>query len=298
MNTDQIELFLDIIRTGSINKSATNFYITHQSAATSIKKLEEEFGYPLFIRSPRGVTLTAEGENAFNVLKNIYLQYSSLITNKQIADTVSLTLQFPEIYTLYSQGSNFKNNLPTPVKLRTQIRSNSQIIHNASTSAETCLYIFYTFTNKPPISLDSSFVYYDCFYEDKLLAIMNNFHILSNHSFFSQKDIKKYSFAIHQPYMEIVEKEQNYFGLNIDLQNIYVTPSSLSSFISLIKSSNIIALLPSLVTKTLSTEEKNNLKMQVIKPTVPIYWWYSFSKKNSEVVQDIMKLFIKVINTD
>jgi len=298
MNTDQIELFLDIVKTGSINKSAANFFITHQSAAASIKKLEEEFGYPLFIRSPRGVVLTSDGEIVFDVLKNIYSQYLSLKVNKYMKETVTVMLQFPEIYTLYSQGADFKNNVSSAVKLRTNIHLNSQIINNASNPAENCLYIFYTYTNNPPASLDSSIAYYDCFFEDELFALMNKFHILSNRNIFSQKDIKKYSFAIYQPYTAIVEKERNYFGLNIDLKNIYVTPFSLSSFISLIKSSNIIALLPSLMTKTLSKEQKNNIKMQAFNPTVPIYWWYSFSKNNSEVVQDFMRLYIEAINTD
>lgn len=297
MNTDQIELFLDIVNTGSINKSATNFYITHQSASASIKKLEEEFGYPLFIRSPRGVSLTAEGKKAFNLLKNIYSQYLTLIaTNK--TDTLALTLEFPRIYTLYSQGSNFKDNIISTVKLRTQIKENSQIINDISDPKEAYLYFFYTFMDTSPISSENPSIHFECFFKDELIAIMNTFHDLSNRSFFTQKDLKKYSFAIYQPYADLIERDHNYFGLEIDLQNIYVTPSSLSSFINLIKSSNIIALLPSLMVKTLSREEKNNIKLQPFKPTVSIYWWYAYSKNNPEDVQNIMKTHIKGIITD
>ena len=55
MTLDQINYVLEIERTGSINKAATNLFISQSALSLAIQNLERELGQPIFVRSSRGV---------------------------------------------------------------------------------------------------------------------------------------------------------------------------------------------------------------------------------------------------
>ena len=61
MNIDQIDYFLDLATTRSINQSAARLYITPQGVSKSLAQLEKEIGFALFVRTNRGLELTEEG---------------------------------------------------------------------------------------------------------------------------------------------------------------------------------------------------------------------------------------------
>lgn len=63
MNVNQIEHFLDVARTCSLNKSAGNLFISPQGLSSSISRLESECGLKLFVRTNHGMTLTEEGKH-------------------------------------------------------------------------------------------------------------------------------------------------------------------------------------------------------------------------------------------
>ncbi len=62
MTYEKIRCFLKICESGSINKAAARLYISQQSLSHTVAAMEEEIGQPLFVRSSKGVTLTAFGE--------------------------------------------------------------------------------------------------------------------------------------------------------------------------------------------------------------------------------------------
>ena len=62
MNLSQVECFLEIVKTGSFTKAAEHLFITQQGVSRQIKAMEKYLGFPLFIRSKNGITLTVEGE--------------------------------------------------------------------------------------------------------------------------------------------------------------------------------------------------------------------------------------------
>ena len=57
----QIEAFLTIAERRSVSAAAAVLYVTQPALTTRIKKLERELGIELFVRTPRGMRLTAEG---------------------------------------------------------------------------------------------------------------------------------------------------------------------------------------------------------------------------------------------
>lgn len=61
MLLSQIEAFLTVAERRSVSAAAAVLYVTQPALTTRIKKLERELGIDLFVRTGRGMRLTAEG---------------------------------------------------------------------------------------------------------------------------------------------------------------------------------------------------------------------------------------------
>lgn len=61
VETLDLSVFVEIARSGSFGRAAQKLLIATPSASTRITRLEEKLGCQLFIRTPRGSQLTAEG---------------------------------------------------------------------------------------------------------------------------------------------------------------------------------------------------------------------------------------------
>lgn len=61
MRTEQLQYMMDLVKTGSINKTAQHFFISQQSVSKSIRQLEQELNCPLLNRTATGVSLTSQG---------------------------------------------------------------------------------------------------------------------------------------------------------------------------------------------------------------------------------------------
>ena len=57
----QVEAFLSVAERRSVSAAAEVLYVTQPALTTRIKNLERELGVQLFVRTPRGMRLTAEG---------------------------------------------------------------------------------------------------------------------------------------------------------------------------------------------------------------------------------------------
>ena len=62
MKIENLKLFLAVAESGSINKTAEQHFLTHQSLGVILKGLEKELNCSLFIRTNKGVALSTEGE--------------------------------------------------------------------------------------------------------------------------------------------------------------------------------------------------------------------------------------------
>ena len=78
MMTEQLYYALAVAQTGSFSKAAEQFFIKQQSLRMAINHLEEELQVVLFERTPRGVTLTAEGQRCLNELRQILDIYEGI----------------------------------------------------------------------------------------------------------------------------------------------------------------------------------------------------------------------------
>ena len=69
INFELYKVFYEVANAKSISKGAENLMISQPAVTMSIKTLEDELGGKLFIRTPKGVILTNEGQELYNYIK-------------------------------------------------------------------------------------------------------------------------------------------------------------------------------------------------------------------------------------
>ena len=78
MKLEQIEQAIMVAKTKSISLAAESLFISQPNLSLSIKKLEEEIGYPIFERTNKGVDVTPLGQNFIDLATLIMLQIRQL----------------------------------------------------------------------------------------------------------------------------------------------------------------------------------------------------------------------------
>ena len=58
MRIQQLHYIIKIVETGSMNEAAKQLFITQPSLSNAVRDLEREMGIEIFIRNPKGITLT------------------------------------------------------------------------------------------------------------------------------------------------------------------------------------------------------------------------------------------------
>ncbi len=75
----KIKCFLTLAETLNFTETAKALYMTQQAVSKHIARLEEDFGFPLFLRSRRSVVLTQEGEQCYKLFSSFQPRYEKFI---------------------------------------------------------------------------------------------------------------------------------------------------------------------------------------------------------------------------
>ncbi len=75
MTFQQLRYAVTIAKNKSMNRAAEELYLSQPSLSGSMKDLETELGFPIFLRSNRGITLTAQGEEFLGYARQMLEQY-------------------------------------------------------------------------------------------------------------------------------------------------------------------------------------------------------------------------------
>lgn len=106
MKLEQIVYALEIARCGSMSKAAKNLLLTQPNLSSSIKNLEDDIGFKIFQRLPRGVSVTTKGTQ--------FLEYAESICK--------------DVENINAIGSN--SNSLTPINFSLSTQSFSYIMDN------------------------------------------------------------------------------------------------------------------------------------------------------------------------
>lgn len=78
MTLQQLRYVIMIADCGSMNEAAKQLFISQPSLSETIKELELEIGFDIFLRSNRGIVITPEGEEFLTYAKQVSEQYRLL----------------------------------------------------------------------------------------------------------------------------------------------------------------------------------------------------------------------------
>ncbi len=62
MSLSQIEYFVAVASTGNVGRASAALRVAQPAVSRQIRRLEDELGAPLFLRTPRGMTLSPAGQ--------------------------------------------------------------------------------------------------------------------------------------------------------------------------------------------------------------------------------------------
>lgn len=66
MTFSQLEYVLEINRVGSVSQAAKNLFVSQSSVSVALNSLEKELGFPVFVRSRKGLIPTQRGTNVIH----------------------------------------------------------------------------------------------------------------------------------------------------------------------------------------------------------------------------------------
>ncbi|MCK6354035.1 LysR family transcriptional regulator, partial [Streptococcus agalactiae] len=95
---------IKIVETGSMNEAAKQLYITQPSLSNAVRNLETEMGIQIFIRNPKGITLTKDGMEFLSYARQI-LEQTALLEERYKGDNTSR-----ELFSVSSQHYAFVVN--------------------------------------------------------------------------------------------------------------------------------------------------------------------------------------------
>ena len=75
---EKLKYFYEVARLGSLKKASEKVFISQPSLTKSVKILEDVVGSPLFLRMPRGMKLTKEGEILHAHCKKLFASVSDM----------------------------------------------------------------------------------------------------------------------------------------------------------------------------------------------------------------------------
>jgi len=104
MELYQLKSFLAVVDDGSLSRAAISRHISLPGISKHIKMLEEEFGFPLFTRTPKGMMLTEDGRrvlhHAQRIQQEIFGLHSLARKSNSIRVGLNISPDFLEFYQL------------------------------------------------------------------------------------------------------------------------------------------------------------------------------------------------------
>lgn len=85
MTLQQLRYVLAVAENGSITEAAKRLYISQPSLSSAIRDIEKKIGFPIFIRSRIGISLTRDGTEFLGYARQV-LQQMELLEDRYISD--------------------------------------------------------------------------------------------------------------------------------------------------------------------------------------------------------------------
>ena len=81
MRTEHLKYFLSLAKTGSITQTGKELYTSHQNISKIMRQLEDDLGTTLFLRTSKGIELTAIGKLFLSLAQRTLDDFSKFRAN-------------------------------------------------------------------------------------------------------------------------------------------------------------------------------------------------------------------------
>ena len=176
MDIQQIQYFLEVVRSGNFSVAAENLYTTQSSVSKNIKSLEKELNIQLFDRSKRQIQLTEAGKLVLKDANAIVQNYENLlhtVSTYQLRKKATLTIASIPVmaqYDITGLLADFQNLHP---EIKLQIEETETTHLAARLKNRECDFIF---TRQEYLDTSCQSL---TFYNDHLAAVVPPKHPLS-----------------------------------------------------------------------------------------------------------------------
>lgn len=125
MNITELKYIIEIAECGSVSAASKRLYVAQPNLSKAIKNLEEEYQIQLFVRAPRGMIPTREGQKFIAQAKKILVEIDALnqrIPEEKELKQVALKVSIPRAsYASYAFGK-YVDQVKSADELRLHIR--------------------------------------------------------------------------------------------------------------------------------------------------------------------------------
>lgn len=129
MNLMHLKYLVEVEKTGSITKAASNLFMGQPNLSKAIKEVETEFGSPIFKRISKGVEPTEKGMAFLECAKTIISQLEKMetILKPEDSELTTFKIAIPRASYIAHAFSNFINSLDRSKKLAMNFRETNAI---------------------------------------------------------------------------------------------------------------------------------------------------------------------------
>lgn len=133
LNLNHLYYFYEVARHGSFTRAARELLVSQSALSVQIRALETSLGGPLFDRGRTGVTLTEQGQRAFEMAERVFTEVDHLVaefqeTDRLVTGAVSVgTVNSLGIYVLPDVLSAYREQFPD-VRVRIDFRESERVV--------------------------------------------------------------------------------------------------------------------------------------------------------------------------
>ena len=85
MELKELEYFVACAEAGSCGKAAERLFTSQANVSKTIRRLEEDLGYPLFHRRSTGIVLTTDGDTLYGEAKSILEKAARIESRRRVS---------------------------------------------------------------------------------------------------------------------------------------------------------------------------------------------------------------------
>lgn len=207
MNIQHMKYAVEVARVGSVNRAAETLFAAPPNISRAIKELESELNITIFERSPKGVTLTADGEefigyakgllNQMEQIENLYREGAK--PKQRFSIAVPRACYISEAFTQFSKTID-----DTPAEIFYKETNSKRTIHNMETHDYKLGIIRYgeNYDEYFKALLEEKGMCYETVTEFSYKLIMSNENPLAQKSKITFNDLRNYIEIAHaDPYV-------------------------------------------------------------------------------------------------